>query len=91
MKQSFTRTLFKSDLTKATFKLIFTENVKWETDDLEDKPMVEYKGVTRWDIISGEDAKDIEMVDEAGEFLVLHFVDGRTATFRNSHTIMFVF
>lgn len=94
MKKTYTRTMMVEDLTKATVKLFITEGLKWEDPE---KIRVEYKGVTSWDIISGgTEAEEIEAetdadgIDEHHEYLVLHFEDGSTATFRNCHVDMFV-
>lgn len=57
---------------------------------------VNYKNVINWEIITGQDAEEIEsMTDEDGtddlhEYLVLHFENGDTATFRNSYVDMFI-
>lgn len=95
MKKTYNRTLFIPDLTKATVKLYITEGVKWENPGEERE--IEYKNVKAWDIIEGgSEAEEIEsMTDEASadechEYLVLHFADGSTATFRNSHVDMFI-
>ncbi len=94
MKNTYTRTLFIDDLRKATFKLYITEGLKWE--DRNEKE-IEYTGVTAWDIIEGgEEAEEIERetdsnsADENHEYLVLHFENGETATFRNSHVDMHI-
>ena len=50
-----------------------------------------YTNIESWEIISGEDAAEIEasgLVDDNHEYLVLHFSDGDTATFRNSYVDM---
>ena len=52
----------------------------------------QYKDITNWEIVTDEDAEEIEangLIDEHHEYLVLHFADGETATFRNSHVDMF--
>lgn len=91
MMKSYNGTLTQPDLTKAKVIVYITQGLKWE-DELETK--TEYTGVTSWDIISGgEEAEAIEadgLVDEYNEYLVLHFTDGTTATFRNSHATMFI-
>lgn len=52
-----------------------------------------YTDVTCWDIIEGgAEAEEIEkngLVDDYHEYLVLHFLNGNTATFRNSYVDMF--
>lgn len=51
---------------------------------------ITYDGLINWQIITGEDAADIEAqmgadIDELHEYLVLNFEDRTTATFRNSY------
>lgn len=62
-----------------------------DTQELLDAKDVEYDGIESWEIISGEDAKEIEeqgLVDDYHEYLVLNFENGDTATFRNSYVDM---
>ena len=95
MTKTYTGTLMRPDLTKATVELFITEAVKYEAK-LEDEKAVKYTGVKAWSIVDGEDAEEIESmtdasgVDEYHEYLVLHFANGETATFRNSHVSMFI-
>ena len=96
MKTTFTRTLFNDDLTKATFVLNVYGHNKYNA--LDDEAIeVTYRGVTSWDVISGgieaeeiESATDSSSADDNHEYLVLHFEDGSTATFRNSYVDMFI-
>lgn len=94
MIKSYNRTLFNPVLTEAKFILYFTDAPKHEVAELDEETKIEYTGVKQWDIVSGDDAEEIEndsdLIDELHEYLVLHFEDGRTATFRNTHTVMFV-
>lgn len=95
MTRTFIRTTFMNneELQKATVKLFITEGLKWE--DTNEKE-VKYTGLKSWSIVDGEDAEVIESetdascIDENHEYLVLEFVDGTTATFRNSHVDMFI-
>lgn len=95
MKTTYTRTLFHKDLTKATFELYISEYVKWENEGK--RIEARYTGVTAWDIIEGgKEADEIEAdidrfsIDDNHEYLVLHFEDDTTATFRNSYVDMFI-
>lgn len=95
MKRTFTRTLFVEDLTKATFKLYISEYSKYDPDTSGGKIEVNYTGVTSWDIIEGgKEAEEIEAntdcIDDNHEYLVLHFQNGETSTFRNSYVDMFI-
>lgn len=74
------------------------ENCKYTahgSQDLGKIRNVKYDDITSWEIISGDDAKQIEAettsdcIDELHEYLVLHFEDGSESTFRNSHVDMF--
>lgn len=80
----------KEKLPKATFKIEIYTKMKY--DQYEPDVVVEYKGVTSWDMIEGgEEAKAIEAdadansIDEYHEYMVLHLANGETATYRNSH------
>ena len=54
-----------------------------------------YEGVEFWEIVSGDDAAEMEShtdgscIDPLHEYLVLHFTNGNTATYRNSCCDMF--
>lgn len=97
MIRTYTRTTFIEDLRNALVTIFVTEGVKYNLTETRQEIKVEYKGVTSWDIIEGgKEAEEIEAicdaasVDEYHEYLVLHFEDGTTATFRNSHADMFI-
>ena len=87
-------TMTNEELQKATVKLYITEGVKWNNPGEEKE--VKYTGLKSWSIVDGEDAAKIEAesdgscIDEYHEYLVLEFIDGTTATFRNSHVDMFI-
>ena len=75
------------------------ENCKYTAHSIKDLGQtrkVRYNNIIRWEIISGDDAKEIEAettsdcIDELHEYLVLHFEDGSESTFRNSHVDMFI-
>ena len=96
MKTTYTRTLFVKDLAKATVTIYVHDGIKYE-DGTADEIKMDYIGVTSWDIIEGgNEAEEIEAdtdesgIDENHEYLVLHFEDGETSTFRNSHVDMFI-
>ena len=93
MKITYTRTLMKSDLSKATVTLTVYEGCKYTT--LEEPTKIEYKGIKSWSIISGGiEADALEMVygieDEFHEYLIIELLNGTMATFRNSHVDMFL-
>ena len=97
MKKTYTRTMMIADLTSATFKIDVYQNNKYMVLPTEETTVtVNYTGVKSWDFIAGEDAEEIEAetdgsgVDEMHEYLVIHFVDGTTSTFRNSYVDMFI-
>jgi hypothetical protein len=96
MKNTYTRTLFIDDLTKAEVKLYVYRGTKYDGNG--EQPIeVEYTGLKSWTLIEGgKDAEEIEAetdansADENHEYLILNFADGTTATFRNSHVVMFI-
>ena len=96
MKKTFTCKfgMTNEDLQKATVQLYITEGVKWNNPGEEKE--VKYTGLKSWSLVDGEDAMKIEAesdgscIDEYHEYLVLEFIDGTTATFRNSHVDMFI-
>lgn len=87
------------DITEAVFKLEISEGCKYTAEcdeDLGKIKVVEYRGVTSYDLIEGgveadeiENETDADGIDEFHEYLVLHFTDGTTSTFRNSHVDMY--
>jgi len=66
-------------------------------EDREDGKDIKYSGCIGFEVITGEAAAQIEnesdgsCIDEYHEYLVLHFENGDTATFRNSHVDLFKF
>jgi hypothetical protein len=96
MKRTYTRTMMISNLAEATVKVILFENNKYTSKDLGKEYEVNYTGLKQWSIVNGEEAEEIESetdgscIDDLHEYLVLEFVDGSTATFRNSYTDMFI-
>lgn len=95
MTKTYERTTFIENLADAKVKLYVYENSKYTGIRCEEKE-VNYTGLKSWSIVDGEDAKSIEnetdgsCIDENHEYLVLNFVDGTTATFRNSYVDMFI-
>lgn len=93
MKTTYTGTVFHRDLREAKVDVQIFEGIKYSGGDYVEK--IQYTGLTSWDIITDEDAKELEagmgeLIDENHEYLVLHFEDGKTATFRNSHVAMYI-
>jgi len=96
MIRTYTRTTMKDNakLRNATIRIECFKRLKY----VETKPsfVMQYSGLTSWDVVDGDEAKELEAhtdgscVDENHEYLVLHFEDGSDATFRNSHTDMFI-
>lgn len=61
----------------------------------ENQKIVEYENVIGFEVITGEQAKEIEKdtdgscIDDMHEYLVLYFENEETSTFRNSYVDMF--
>lgn len=71
------------------------ENVKYD-EVVEEVREVIYDNVESFEVVSDyERVREIEQhtdgscIDEYHEYLVLHFKDGETGTFRNSHADLF--
>ena len=96
MKNTYTRTMMISNLEEAQVKVIVFEGCKYTDSNLGQETEINYTGLTSWDVISGEDAAEIESnlndeeMDEYHEYFTLHFNDGTEATFRNSHCNLFI-
>lgn len=62
---------------------------------LNNSKKVSYQNIISFDIVDGEDAEAIEAetdwscIDDYHEYLVLHFENSETSTFRNSYVDMF--
>lgn len=76
--------------------LAYSEN-KYKTDVMSDVKIIKYTGLKSWDIITGgKEAEEIESetdesgVDDHHEYLVLHFNDGSSSTFRNSYVDLMI-
>lgn len=99
MKREYTRTMMIANLADAKVRLYVYEGCKYTAkspEDLGEEKEVYYGGIAGFDIIEGgKEAEEIEAetdasgVDEFHEYLVLHLLNGETATFRNSHVDMF--
>lgn len=95
MMRTYNATTFMDNerLQQATIRIFVYKEDKY-TEKITDETEIKYTGLTAWDIIEGgEEAEAIEadgLVDEHHEYLVLHFNDGTTATYRNSHVDMFL-
>lgn len=97
MIKTYERTMFIENLVDAKVKLYVYENSKYTGNvGEEEEKEVNYTGLKSWSIVDGDDAAAIEAktdgscIDENHEYLVLNFIDGTTATFRNSHVDMFI-
>lgn len=95
MKRTYTGTLFHvEDLAEAKVFLEVYNGCKY-TEGRGEPIEFEFKGLTAWDIIEGgAEAEAIEqagdILDENHEYLVLHFANGLTQTYRNSHVSLFI-
>lgn len=62
---------------------------------IENRKEIELNNCTGFEVVSGEDAKEIEAhtdgscIDDYHEYLILFFEDGNTSTFRNSYVDLF--
>ena len=99
MTRTYERTMMIEDLSKATVTIYLYEGCKLtakSAEDLGEEKEITYTDLKNWSIVDGEDATEIEnhtdgsCIDEYHEYLVLRFVDGSEATFRNSHVDMFI-
>ena len=99
MTRTYERTMMIEDLSKATVTIYLYEGCKLtakSAEDLGEEKEITYTGLKNWSIVDGEDATEIEnytdgsCIDEYHEYLVLRFVDGSEATFRNTHVDMFI-
>lgn len=95
MMRSYNKVSTIENLKDAEFKLVIYDGPKWEPQYT--GVVVYYTGIVSWDIIEGgSEAEEIESMtdsnsqDEKHEYLVLHYENGETATFRNSHVDMFI-
>ena len=100
MKKTYneTWTISKEDLPTRTIRVLLHSECKYSNPAYK-KPHeiteVTYTGLTSWDIIEGGPEADmleelLGVEDDFHEYLVLHFQDGTTATFRNSYTDFFL-
>lgn len=91
-------TFHTADLEDATVLLYVHPVCKYDNANNLGEPIrFEFKGLTAWDIIEGgAEAEEIERetdadgIDEYHEYLVLHFKNGLTSTYRNSHVTLFI-
>lgn len=82
---------------KVEIELYYCNKYEATPEELDGAKRWQYENVTMWDIVSGlhavsiekECGGDPECLDPMGEYLILHFGDGETATFRNSCVDMF--
>lgn len=86
------------DLQDAQVFLEVYNHTKYTAHEIGEEPIeFKFKGLVKWDIIEGgEEAEEIERdtdadgIDENHEYLVLHFRNGYTSTYRNSHVVLFI-
>lgn len=75
--------------------LFIYPTVKWMMCEGDEGKRIHRYGVENWEIVSGEDAEEIEAktdgscIDDYHEYLVLNYKDGTSETFRNSYVDMF--
>lgn len=82
MIKTYERTMFIENLADAKVKLYVYENSKYTSNVGEEKEVDDAAAI--------EAETDGSCIDENHEYLVLNFIDGSTATFRNSHVDMFI-
>lgn len=94
MKRTYTGTwtINNEKLQKAIVR-IYSFNANKYTGNITEETELRFTGINAWDIIEGgQEAEEIEaegkVFDENHEYLILHFVDGNTMTFRNSYVDM---
>lgn len=96
MKNTYTGTLFHPTLDGVRVEIDVYDKPKYEADNKKVNT-VAYTNMTAWDLIQGgTEAEEIEAETDANsadpnhEYLVLHFNDGTTSTFRNSYVSMWI-
>jgi len=96
MKRTYTGTWTMSNekLQKAIVR-IYSFNANKYTGNITEEDELRFTGINAWDIIEGgEEAEEIEsksnIFDDNHEYLVLHFANGTTMTFRNSYVDMHI-
>lgn len=94
MKRTYTGTMMRPDLRTAEIEIEAYDTCKYYGKA--HGVSVTYNGITAWDIIEGgkeaeEIEKDTDCIDDFHEYLVLHLLNGETATFRNSYVDMWIF
>lgn len=84
-------------MNKKHVKLNIYSECKYTANEevFENRKVVEYENVIGFEVVTGEQAKEIEKdtdgscIDDMHEYLLLYFEDGETSTFRNSYVDMF--
>lgn len=96
MIKTYNQTFFRSPevIKKSEFILTIWTKCKYD-EDSEISGHDSYTNVESWQIITKEDAEELEKHfdehDEYHEYLILNFVDGTKSTFRNSHVDLAIY